>query len=175
MPTEGRASMSMDQVSRGRALLSAAGQGAVAGGLGVAAMTAAEKIEQAITHRPNSYVPGRALLTLCGRHPSDADRPAGWNQVMHWGTGAILGAVRGVWAAVGMRGVRASAAHTVVRLAFDQTIENATGVGAPPRTWPREELLVDVLHKAVYCATTGLAAEWLIRPGLESGRGRSSH
>jgi hypothetical protein len=38
---------------------------------------------------------------------------------------------------------------TIIRLANDQTLENITGQGAPPWTWPRDELLVDVLHKAV--------------------------
>ena len=62
-----------------------------------------------------------------------------------------------------------------VRLSTDQTLENATGVGAPPSTWPREELVIDVLHKAVYSVATGLLAERLIRPDLQSGRGRRSH
>jgi hypothetical protein len=160
---------------RGAELLSAAGRGAVAGLLGVAVMTAAEKVEQVVTHRPDSFVPARTLLTLLGRHPSDADRPVVWNHAMHYGTGAVLGALRGVWAAVGLRGPRAHLAHTVVRLSTDQTLENATGVGAPPSTWPRGEEVVDVLHKAIYSVATGLLAERLIRPDLESRRGRRSH
>jgi hypothetical protein len=162
-------------IGRGAELLSAAGRGAVAGLLGVAVMTAAEKVEQVVTHRPDSYVPARTLLTLLGRRPSDADRPVVWNHAMHYGTGAVLGALRGVWAAVGLRGPRAHLAHTVVRLSTDQTLENATGVGAPPSTWPRGEEVVDVLHKAIYSVATGLLAERLIRPDLESRRGRRSH
>lgn len=155
----------------GRAAL----RGAAAGLVGVAAMTAGEKLEQAVTHRPDSYVPARALLTLLGRRPGDDARPLGWNHAMHWGTGAVVGALRGVWAAVGLRGLRASAAHTVVRLAVDQTVENATGVGAPPHTWPRQEQVVDVLHKAVYAVVTGLAAERLVPAELLSRRGTTSH
>jgi hypothetical protein len=160
---------------RGGALLQAAGRGTVAGLAGVAVMTAAEKAEQAITHRPNSFVPARTLLALLGRRPSDADQPTVWNHAMHYGTGAVLGALRGVWAAVGLRGPRAHLAHTVVRLSTDQTLENVTGVGAPPSTWPRAEQVVDVLHKAVYSVVTGLLAERLIRPDLQSRRGRLSH
>jgi hypothetical protein len=163
------------EVNRGRGLLPAAGRGVVAGLLGVAVMTAAEKVEQAVTHRPNSYIPARTLLTLLGRHPSDADRPTVWNHVMHYGTGAVLGALRGVWAAVGLRGPQAHVAHTMLRLSTDQTLENATGVGAPPSTWPRNEWVVDVLHKAVYSVATGLIAERMIRPDLQSHRGRISH
>jgi hypothetical protein len=138
-------------------------------------MTVTEKLEQRLTGRPNSYTPARALLTLLGRHPSDRDRPLLWNHAMHWGTGAVLGALRGVWAVVGLRGPRASLTHTVVRLASDQTVENTTGIGAPPRTWPMREQVVDVAHKAVYSFVTGLAAERLIAPQLESRRGTISH
>ena len=161
--------------SRPAALLSAAGKGVVAGLVGVAAMTAGEKAEQAITHRPDSYVAARALLTLLGRHPSDADRPPVWNHAMHWGTGALLGALAGVWAAIGLRGPRALVAHTAVRLAFDQTVENATGVGAPPHTWPVREQVVDVLHKTVYSVVTSLVAGRLVAPRLQSLRGTTSH
>jgi hypothetical protein len=138
-------------------------------------MTVAEKLEQALTGRPNSYVPGRTLKTLLtGSAPADKQSLL-WNHTMHWGTGAALGALRGVWAAVGLRGPRAHLAHTAVRLATDQTFENATGQGAPPRTWPAGEELVDVAHKAVYSLVTGLVAERLIAPVLESRRGITSH
>jgi hypothetical protein len=153
----------------------AAARGAVAGLLGVAVMTAGEKLEQAVTHRPDSYVPGRTLLTLIGRHPRETDRPVLWNHAMHWATGALLGALRGVWAAVGLRGPRAHVAHTAVRLSFDQTLENGTGCGAPPRTWPAPEEAWDTAHKAVYSLVTGVIAERLVAPSLESRRGTLSH
>jgi hypothetical protein len=160
---------------RGTVLRDAAVRGALSGLAGVAVMTAVEKLEQAVTHRPDSYVPGRTLLTLLGRHPSDTDRPFAWNQAMHWGTGAALGAVRGIWAATGMRGGRANSMHASLRLAFDQTLENASGVGAPPQTWPAREQVWDVVHKSVYSNVTGLVADRLIRPRLVSARGRVSH
>jgi hypothetical protein len=128
-----------------------------------------------VTGRPSSFVPGRTLRTLLGGSPSDAERSPAWNHAMHWGTGAVVGALHGVWAAVGMRGPRAHVAHLAVRLATDQTLENATGVGAPPHTWPVVEQVVDVGHKAVYSLVTGLVAERLVAPTLESHRGRVSH
>lgn len=110
--------------------------GAAAGLVGVAAMTLAEQAEQKITGRPDSFVPARALMTLLGRRPRPTEQPVMWNHVMHWGTGAVLGALRGVWSSVGIRGALADVWHTSVRLAFDQTVENATGAGAPPSYWP---------------------------------------
>ena len=153
----------------------AAATGALAGLVGAAVMAAGERVEQVFTHRPDSYVPGRALKTLLASPPGDDVRPAGWNVAMHYGTGALLGALRGVWAATGLRGPRANLAHTASRLSFDQTVENATGVGAPPHTWPLREQVVDGTHKAVYSFVTGAVADRLIPPALESRRGTTSH
>jgi hypothetical protein len=84
------------------------------------------------------------------------------NHLMHWGTGAAVGALRGIWSASGLRGWRASAWHTSVRLATDQTLENATGVGAPPWTWSGRDQVVDLAGKAVYSFVTGAVADRLV-------------
>ncbi len=143
----------------GRAAL----RGAVAGLAGTAAMTLGEKLEQSVTHRPDSYVPGRTLTALAtGRRLPEPARPPVRNHLMHWGTGALVGALRGVWAASGLRGWRASAWHTSVRLATDQTLENATGTGAPPWTWDRRDRVVDIAGKALYSFVTGAVADALV-------------
>jgi hypothetical protein len=85
-----------DSAPRARQLVKASAIGAAAGLAGVAAMTLGEELEQKLTKRPDSFVPARALLTLLGRHPGDNEQPAAWNHVMHWSTGALLGALRGV-------------------------------------------------------------------------------
>jgi hypothetical protein len=144
-------------------------RGALAGLAGVAVMTAGEKLEQQLTHRPDSYVPARTLIALTtGRRLPESARPPVRNHLMHWGTGAALGALRGVWSTAGLRGWRASAWHTSVRLATDQTLENATGVGSPPWTWSRQDQVVDLLHKAVYSFATGVVADALIPPPRRS-------
>ena len=98
----------MTTTSRLSGICRAAGNGAVAGLIGAGVMTAGEKVEQSITGRANSYVPARALLTLLGRYPGEDARPALWNHVMHYCTGAGLGALRGVWAVTGIRGTHAN-------------------------------------------------------------------
>jgi hypothetical protein len=132
-----------------------------AGLAGVAVMTAAEKLEQALTRRPDSQVPGRVLgrvLRLGG-----TDRPGLQRRMwaMHVGMAVGVGAVRGVMAFAGLRGPWASSMFTVVRLTADQVVENWTGVGAPPWTWPRDELAVDLAGKAVYAFVTGAVADRL--------------
>ena len=102
-------------------------------------------------------------------------QPVPVNWAMHYGQGALLGVLRSVMANVGLRGPVSSVMFAVVRLTNDQILGNATGVGAPPQTWPRSELAVDLLHKAVYGFTTGAVADALAArsgpgPGGEHAR-----
>ena len=141
---------------------SAVFQGLVAGIAGVAAMTAAEKIEQMLTDRPDSYVPAHTLERLLRLpHKPDTER-LGMNWAMHWGQGIALGAVRGLMAERGFRGPVGSFLFMNLRLLNDQTLENVTGVGAPPWTWPVDEQAIDLLHKGIYAFVTGFVADRLI-------------
>ncbi|HEY8597610.1 MAG TPA: hypothetical protein VIL85_04225 [Thermomicrobiales bacterium] len=136
--------------------------GLAAGLVGVAAMTAGEKIEQQFTRRPNSFVPAHTLERLL-RLPQKPDRERVWlNWAMHWGQGIVLGAVRGLMAERGLRGPVGALLFVNLRLLNDQTLENATGVGAPPWTWPIDEQLIDITHKGIYAVVTGLVADRLI-------------
>jgi len=131
-------------------------------------MTLAEKVEQGFTQRPNSYVPAKTLAALLGRAPAAYDHHRGPNWAMHWGQGVLLGAVRGLMAELGIRGPVGSFLFTNIRRLNDQTLENATGVGSPPWTWPVDEQVIDLTHKAIYGFTTGLVADRLIQgpPGV---------
>jgi hypothetical protein len=124
-------------------------------------MTVGEKLEQRLTGRPSSYMPAHTLERLLGlRQRRDRERTA-LKLGMHVGRAIVLGAWRGLMAEGGVRGGRASAMFIIIRLANDQTLENITGQGAPPWTWPRDDLVVDLLHKGVYAFTTGLIADAL--------------
>ena len=165
--------------------LQAAGRGAAAGALaglaGAAAMALTAKAEQQVTRRPDSYVPAHTLARLLGLKHPDRDR---WprNMAMHYATGATVGALRGVMAAANLRGPFASLMHANIRLSVDQTLENLTGSGAPPWTWPRDELVIDVAHKTLYSLVTGAVADALVEPSPASsarrrglGRRRKRH
>lgn len=152
--------------------------GLVAGAAGVAAMTLAEKLEQRLTHRPNSYMPAETLERLLGLAPRPNEQRLGRNWVMHWGQGIVVGAVRGVMAARGGRGAVGSFLFMNLRLLTDQTLENATGAGSLPWTWPRDEQVIDLLHKGIYAFVTGAVADRLVagpprppvaRPGWRTG------
>jgi hypothetical protein len=148
-----------------------AATGAVAGLAGAAAMAAASKAEQAATRRPDSYVPAHTLGRLLGLHDPDGDH-WGRNMAMHYASGAVGGAIRGIMSAANLRGPLASLMHTNLRLSFDQTLENLTGAGAPPWTWPRDELAIDVSHKALYSVVTGAVSDALVPPAADSSARR---
>lgn len=137
--------------------------GALAGATGVAAMTAGEKLEQALTNRPNSYVPAHTLERLLGLPARPDSERLGLNWTMHWGQGVLLGMLRALMARGGMRGPMGSFIFMNARLLNDQTLENATGVGALPWTWPVHEQVVDLLHKAVFAFATGAVADRLVQ------------
>jgi hypothetical protein len=148
-------------------------KGSLAGLGGIVAMTLAEKLEQRITGRPDSYMPAHTLERLLGLPQRPDSERRVLNLAMHVGQAIVLGAWRGVMAEGGLRGWRGSGMFTVVRLANDQTLENVTGQGAPPWTWPRRELAVDLFHKAVYAFATGAIADALAAdpPAWREARG----
>ncbi len=153
----------------------AAMRGLVAGVVGVAAMTAAEKVEQRLTGRPDSYVPAHTLERLL-RAPAKPDSERLWlNWAMHWGQGILLGALCGLMAERGVRGPVGSFLFMNLRVLNDQTLENATGVGAPPWTWPADEQVVDLLHQAVYAFATGAVADMLVEDPTRGQRRKDSH
>ena len=140
-------------------------------------MTIAEKTEQSISHRPNSYVPGKTLARLLKFDFYSS--PHTYNWTMHWGQGILAAGIRGAMSYYGIVGPFGSYLFMGVRLLIDQTLENWTGVGSLPwfvmvgnacvlspnqifRTWPVSEQIVDLAHKAIFAATTGYVADRLI-------------
>jgi hypothetical protein len=137
-------------------------KGLAGGTIGTAAMTVGENLEQRITGRADSYVPARTAGRLFGLRASDTES-LGRNLAMHWGTGVVGGVARALLAERGLRGLPGSAAHLVLRVSTDQTLENLVGVSSPPWTWPKFEVSIDLLHKAVYALVTGAVIDALIR------------
>jgi hypothetical protein len=141
--------------------INAIARGLLAGAAGVAAMTLAEKVEQMLTRRPNSYIPAHTLQRVLGQ-PEEDCLAANWT--MHWSQGVLLGAVRAFMAEKGLRGPIGSFLFMNLRLINDQTWENVTGAGALPWTWPVDEQVIDLVHKGIYAFVAGQVADRLI-PG----------
>ncbi|KAK3952458.1 hypothetical protein QBC32DRAFT_324375 [Pseudoneurospora amorphoporcata] len=135
-----------------------------AGLVGVTMMTLAEKSEQLFTSRPNSYVPARTLERLLSVRASTDTELWGLNMAMHYGQGAAAGVIRALMSWNGIRGPFADLIFVGVRLLIDQTLENWTGVGALPWTWPVNEQVIDILHKTVFALATGWTVDrWLVK------------
>jgi hypothetical protein len=82
---------------------------------------------------------------------------------MHYGQGVVLGLLWAIMARLGIRGPVSSFMLLNARLLNDQTLENATGVGALPWTWPVNEQVIDLVHKAVFAFATGTIIDRLVK------------
>ena len=124
---------------------------------------------QAVPGRPPRITLER-LLDL----PWRPDSKRLWlNWTMHYGQGIVLGVLRAAMARRGLRGPAGSFMSHDAQLLNDQTLENATGVGAPPWTWPKDEQVRST------CCTRGctpsasaVAADRLLRGPQPSVRSR---
>lgn len=142
----------------------AVGRGLVAGLVGTAAMTASSTIESRRTGRGSSDTPARAVATVLGvdDFEDDAARQR-TNQLVHWGYGTALGAIRGLLGATGpSRNIADSAFHAVVWGA-EQTLLPALGLAPPVTRWGGREITSDLAHHTVYSATTNAAYRLLSR------------
>jgi hypothetical protein len=67
----------------------------------------------------------------------------------------VLGILRAAASVYGLRGPFTDFMFTGLRLLNDQTLENITGAGALPWTWPVDEQVIDILHKGVFAFMAG--------------------
>lgn len=124
-------------------------------------MTMSNKLEQLFTNRPNSYVPSETIGKLLG---IDRDRhPDVLNHIHHWGLGILTGPVRAAMSYYGIIGPYSSFMFMALRLFCDQTLENAAGTASPPWTWPINEQVIDLVHKAVFAFATGYVCDRWVR------------
>ena len=138
----------------------AVGRGLAAGLVGTAAMTVSSTVEAKWRGRAFSHAPADATAKALGirEFVSDAayDR---FSTLAHWGYGTGWGVVRGLLGAAGLGPAAATAAHGAAVWGNAQVALPALEVAPPAWAWPREEVLIDLLHHAVYALATGLAYE----------------
>jgi len=124
-------------------------------------MTMSEKIEQFFTNRPNSYVPGHTVGNLLGL---DRDsHPDFLNHVHHWGLGIATTTVRAAMSYYGIIGPYSSFMFMALRLLTDEVLENSAGTSSPPWTWPINEQVLDLGHKAVFAFLSGYVCDRFVR------------
>ena len=138
-------------------ILKAAGLGLVAGLVGTAALTLAERLEMALTGREPSTVPGQVGVKVAGREPgANPELVERLNPVVHWGHGIGLGAARGLLDAAGLGPLAATLVFYPVVFGGDAALYRALGIAPAPWHWSRAELATDLFGKGVLAfATSG--------------------
>ncbi len=138
-------------------------RGALAGLVGTAVMTLAQRREMSVTGRRPSTVPGQVAAQLLGR--TEPDAVATLNLPTHWAHGAAMGPLRGALAGMGLRGVTGSAVFFAMMWAGDAMLYRTLGIADWPWRWSRAELATDIGHKAIYALVTGIAYDTLAGRG----------
>ena len=132
------------------------GRGLVAGLAGTAAMTVSSTLEARLRGRAASSAPARATAKVLGIESFADDRAAArFNDLSHWGYGTGWGVVRGLLSALGLSGRAATVAHGAAIYGAAQVTLPALDVAPPAIFWPKEEIVIDAFHHAVYAAATG--------------------
>lgn len=128
-------------------------RGPLAGLVGTAVMTLAQRWEMSVTGRRPSTVPGQVAERLLGR--TQPVTVATLNLPTHWAHGAAMGPLRGALAGMGLRGITGSAVFFVVMWTGDAILYRALGIADWPWRWTPAELATDIGHKVVYALATG--------------------
>ena len=140
-----------------RDVTDAVGKGIVAGAIGTAAMTVSSTLEAKLRGREPSTAPADAAGKVLGVQPTSEEDKARFSNLVHWGYGTGLGAVRGLVALAGLSGPRAAAAHLAAIWSAEQVMLPALDVAPPLWTWGPTEIGIDAFHHAVYAAATSAA------------------
>lgn len=149
----------MSSVSR---LASGVGRGILAGIVGTAAMTLSSTIEMKLRQREPSTAPAQAASEVLGFRVWKQDQEKFAN-IVHWQYGSSIGALRGLFSAMGLHEPLASgvffAAVWGTALAMVPRLTDAP----PVKEWGPEELAIDGFHHLVYAVATSLAIGTLFK------------
>jgi len=132
-------------------------KGALAGLIGVAAMTAAQTAEMRITGRRPSMVPGHVASKLLGLEPENDEALARISIRMHWVHGVTQGLIRAAIGRAGLNGPAAAGTHFALMWTGDAMLYKALAISPWPWKWSLEELAPDVLHKGLFVVATSVA------------------
>ena len=140
------------------------GRGVLAGAAGTVVMTAFQRlVEMPVTGRSDSFAPAAVAERVLRVHPRTQEGRSRLNTATHFAVGGLWGAAHGIAARRGLRGQRAVPAVFAVVYTGDVLLNTALGVYRP-RTWTRQDWLVDLLDKYVQAQATGAVLGRLLDP-----------
>jgi hypothetical protein len=142
----------------------AIGKGVAAGLVGTAAMTVSSTLEMKRRGRQPSSAPAAAAAKVLGVEPVGEREKARFSNIVHWGYGTSWGAVRGLLAATGLNGAKASATFYGTVWGSELVMLPTLDIGVPPAwEWGAKEVAIDAFHHLVYAGATSVAYELLDR------------
>jgi len=137
------------------------GVGLIAGLAGTAAITLSQMIEMKIRDRKESTVPADAASKALDIEPKEGKKQQ-FSHRVHWMYGTSWGIVRGLLAAVGIKGWAATGLHGAAVLGTAMVIEPALKVAPPVTEWSKEDIIMDVVHHAIYAIAAGLVYDAVV-------------
>jgi hypothetical protein len=138
------------------------GVGIIAGLAGTVAITLSQMLEMKIRNRKASTVPADAASKALDIEPKEGKKDQ-FSQRVHWVYGTSWGIARGLFGAAGLRGWQATALHGAAVLGTAMVIEPALKVAPPINEWSKEDIIMDVVHHAVYAIAAGLVYDAIAR------------
>lgn len=135
--------------------------GALAGLVGTAAMTAAQAVEMKLSGRPPSTVPGQVASRLLRVTPKNDAQMMQMSTGMHWANGISQGLVRAGVGKLGLSGLGAAATHFALMWTSNVALYKALDIADWPWHWTAAELAPDLLHKGSHAVVTSMAYDRL--------------
>lgn len=155
------------------------GKGLAAGLAGTLAITVSQMIEMKLTNRGMSDAPAKVGGDVLGVEPKGeaelekrkADHSSNgvhevedkvafnkdkFSQLMHFGYGTGWGEARGIMDLIGIRGLLASLLHFGAVWGTALVMLPAKNAAQPVTKWPPKQIVIDVIHHAVYALAAGV-------------------
>ena len=143
-------------------LASGVGRGILAGVVGTAAMTISSTIEMKLRKREPSTAPAQAASEVLGFRVWKQDQ-AKFANLVHWQYGSSVGALRGLFSAMGLREPLASGVFFTAVWGTALAMVPRLTDAPPVKEWGPEELAIDGFHHLVYAVATSLAIGTLFK------------
>jgi len=139
------------------------GKGLVAGLIGTFAITISQMIEMKITGRKPSSAPRQAAEKVFGVTARDEQSAEKLNNLMHFGYGTSLGAIRGLLTLCGLKGISGTLVHILTLQGLSMILLPKMNLAPPAKEWGTKVIITELLHHGVYGVAAGIAYDFINR------------
>jgi hypothetical protein len=140
-----------------RSLSDTIGKGVLAGLVGTAAITVAQKLDMKLTGREPSTAPAEAVEKVVGVEPKGDESEERLSTIAHWAYGTGWGVPRAAMGAIGLPSPIATLLHFGMLWGGALVMLPALRIAPPATEMERKDLAKDALLHFVYAAAAGFA------------------